>query len=51
MRRPNIILFMADQMTALALQAYGNNTVIAPNIAALSERGVTFKNAYTNFPI
>ncbi|RCW63193.1 choline-sulfatase [Pseudorhodoferax soli] len=51
MRRPNIILFMADQMSALALQQYGNNTVIAPNIAALSERGVTFKNAYTNYPI
>lgn len=51
MRRPNIILFMADQMSALALNQYGNDTVIAPNIAALSERGVTFKNAYTNYPI
>lgn len=51
MRRPNIVLFMADQMSALALRAYGNTTVKAPNIEALSESGVTFKNAYCNFPI
>lgn len=51
MRRPNIILFMADQMSALALREYGNDTVIAPNIARLAERGVTFRNAYCNFPI
>lgn len=51
MRRPNIVLFMADQLSALALSAYGNNTVIAPNIARLSERGVTFLNAYCNSPI
>lgn len=51
MRRPNIVLFQADQMSALALPAYGNPTVKAPNIAALSERGVTFRNAYCNFPI
>lgn len=51
MQRPNIILFMADQMTAKALTAYGNSVVKAPNIEALSERGVTFLNAYTNSPI
>lgn len=51
MQRPNIILFMADQMSAMVLGAYGNNTVLAPNIASLSEKGVTFKNAYCNFPI
>jgi choline-sulfatase len=51
MRRPNIILFMADQLSALALRAYGNPTVLAPNIDGLSARGVTFRNAYCNFPI
>lgn len=51
MSRPNIILFMADQMSALALREYGNDTLIAPNIARLAERGVTFRNAYTNYPI
>lgn len=51
MRRPNIILLMADQLTVFALENYGNRIVKAPNIAALSEAGVTFENAYCNFPI
>lgn len=51
MRRPNIVLFMADQMSALALRAYGNQTALTPHIDALAERGVCFRNAYTNFPI
>lgn len=51
MRRPNIILFIADQLSALALENYGNRVVKAPHIAALSERGTTFRNAYCNYPI
>ena len=51
MSRPNIILFQADQLSALTLGAYGNRTVLAPNIEALCEQGVTFLNAYTNYPI
>ena len=51
MRRPNIILIMADQLTVFALENYGNRIVKAPYIASLSERGVTFENAYCNFPI
>ncbi|TAL88359.1 MAG: choline-sulfatase [Candidimonas sp.] len=51
MRRPNIILLMADQLTAFALENYGNRIVKAPNIASLSENGVTFESAYCNFPI
>lgn len=51
MRRPNIILLMADQLTVFALQNYGNRIVKAPHIAALSENGVTFDSAYCNFPI
>src|SRR5262249_221074 len=51
MRRPNIVLFMADQMSALALRAYGNPTTLTPHLDALCEQGVTFRNAYCNFPI
>lgn len=51
MRRPNIILLMADQLTVFALENYGNRIVKAPHIAALGENGVTFENAYCNFPI
>jgi len=51
MRRPNIILVMADQLTVFALENYGNKIVKAPHIASLSENGVTFESAYCNFPI
>lgn len=50
-RRPNIVLFMADQLSAFSLRAYGNRTVLAPNLDALCEAGVTYRNAYCNFPI
>ncbi|WP_031242841.1 choline-sulfatase [Advenella kashmirensis] len=51
MKRPNIILIMADQLTVSALANYGNTIVNAPHINSLSEKGVTFDNAYCNFPI
>lgn len=51
MRRPNIILLMADQLTVFALENYGNRIVKAPHIATLGDNGVTFENAYCNFPI
>lgn len=51
MRRPNIILMMADQLTVFALENYGNRIVKAPHIAALGENGTTFERAYCNFPI
>ncbi|GAP33658.1 choline-sulfatase [Piscinibacter sakaiensis] len=51
MRRPNILVFMADQMSALALREYGNATTLAPNLSRLAARGVLFRNAYTNYPI
>jgi choline-sulfatase len=51
MRRPNLLLLMADQLTVAALANYGNAVVKAPNLTALGERGVTFDNAYCNFPI
>ena len=41
-RTPNILILMADQLTAGALPAYGNPVVKAPNIDKLAERGVVF---------
>jgi choline-sulfatase len=48
---PNILIVMADQMTAPALPVYGHPQVKAPNIERLAEGGVVFENAYCNFPI
>ncbi len=42
---------MADQLSAPFLPCYSHPIVKAPNISALSERGVTFDAAYTNSPL
>ena len=49
--KPNILILMADQLTAGALQAYGGRTARTPNIDTLAERGVVFGNFYCNSPL
>jgi len=49
--KPNIVVVMADQMTAFALSAYGNTVTKTPNIDALAARGTVFENAYCNYPL
>ncbi len=49
--QPNILLIMADQLTALALPSYGHPVVRAPHVTALAEAGVLFENAYCNSPL
>jgi choline-sulfatase len=51
MRSPNILLIMADQLSAKALPMYGHKIVKAPNLMRLAERSAVFANAYCNFPI
>jgi len=50
-RQPNVLLIMADQLSALATSPYGNRYVLTPNLQALAERGVVFEHAYCNFPL
>ena len=49
--KPNILIVMADQLTATALPAYGNTVAKTPHIDRLAERGVVFRNAYCNSPL
>ena len=49
--KPNILLIMADQLTAFALSAYGNKVTQTPNIDALAKAGTVFENAYCNYPL
>ena len=51
MKRPNILVIQADQMTALCLSAYGKPYTLTPNIDALAENGTTFANSYCNNPV
>ena len=48
---PNILILMADQLTARALPAYGNAIAKTPHIDALAERGVVFESFYCNSPL
>ena len=50
-RKPNILILMADQLTAGALPAYGNTVARTPHMDALAERGVVFEAAYCNSPL
>lgn len=48
---PNILILMADQLSALALPTYGNPVARTPNLDALAARGTVFENAYCNSPL
>ena len=50
-RQPNILLIMADQLSAFALPCYGHPVVKAPHIARWRRTGVLFENAYCNSPL
>ncbi|MYH90463.1 MAG: choline-sulfatase [Gammaproteobacteria bacterium] len=49
--QPNILFIQVDQLTALALRAYGDRFCHAPTLDTLAENGVVFENAYCNFPL
>ncbi len=49
--RPNILILMADQLTARALSAYGNTVSKTPHIDALAAGGVVFESFYCNSPL
>ena len=47
----NILIIMADQLSALALGCYGNSDVKSPNIDRLADEGVLFDAAYSSSPL
>ena len=52
MKKPgNILIVMADQLSALALGCHGNATVKSPHIDRLASRGVVFDAAYAGSPL
>ncbi len=51
MGRPNILIVMADQMTAALTGAYGHPLVRTPALAAVAARGVRFDAAYSPCPL
>ena len=49
--RPNLLILMADQLTAGALSAYGGHVARTPHIDALAAGGVVFESFYCNSPL
>jgi len=47
----NILIIMADQLTALALGCYNNADVKSPHIDRLAAEGVVFDAAYSSSPL
>ncbi|MDB6091786.1 MAG: betC [Gammaproteobacteria bacterium] len=49
--RPNLLILMADQLTARALRAYGGSVARTPHIDTLAQEGVVFDSFYCNSPL
>jgi choline-sulfatase len=49
--KPNLLILMADQMTAGILPAYGNRCAKTPHMDALAAGGVVFDSFYCNSPL
>lgn len=45
-RRPNVLLIVADDLTATAMSCYGSEVCRTPNLDALAADGVRFTRAY-----
>lgn len=51
MKKPNIILFMADQLRYDAIGCYGNNEIRTPNIDKIALSGSAFDNHFIQNPV
>lgn len=48
---PNVLFIIADDLSAEALSAYGNQQCRTPNIDRLASRGIRFTRAYCQYPV
>jgi arylsulfatase A-like enzyme len=48
--RPNLLLFMPDQLRADAVGAFGSPVAQTPVIDALAARGTVFRQAFVQHP-
>src|SRR5690242_6223722 len=49
-KRPNIVFFIADDLSVKDSSAYGATNIPGPNMAALAREGMTFDRAYATSP-
>ena len=49
--KPNFLVIMVDQLSALRLAAYGHKVVKTPTLDRLAETGIVFESAYSPSPL
>jgi arylsulfatase A-like enzyme len=49
-KRPNIVVFLADDLSTLDVAPYGERVIRTPNISRLAAAGMTFDRAYVASP-
>ncbi|MED5533210.1 MAG: sulfatase-like hydrolase/transferase, partial [Pseudomonadota bacterium] len=49
-KQPNLLFIQADQLKPQVLPMYGG-PALTPHLSRLANSGVTFENAYCNFPL
>jgi len=50
-RKPNLILFMPDELRADALECFGNPVCRTPNLDKFASQGTKFSNCYVQYPV
>lgn len=50
-RRPNLVLFMPDELRADALSSFGNPVCHTPNLDRLASQGTRFSNCFVQYPV
>ena len=51
MKKPNIVVVMADQLAPQFTASYGHPVALTPNMDAITDRGMRFDAAYCNSPL
>jgi arylsulfatase A-like enzyme len=49
--RPNVIVFMADDLAQTDISLYGSRLIETPNIDSIGHHGITFSDGYVTSPI
>ena len=50
-KRPNVIIILADDLGQTDISLYGNKSVSTPNIDAIGTNGIIFNEAYISSPV
>ena len=50
-KKPNLVVFMPDELRAESIACYGNPVVKSPSMDRLAREGTRFSHCYVQFPV